>query len=166
MSASSYEPTHEHEYHAIRSAAGLIDVSPLYKYRIRGRGASALADRVVTRDVEKLAVGQVYYTPWCDSAGKVRDDGTLHRLTKDDFRLTSAEPTLRWLHDNATGLEVEIEDETDRVGALALQGPASRDLLREITEGDLDALRFFRVMSTQVAGIPVEISRDLARLAA
>jgi len=159
VSASSYELTHEHEYHAIRSAAGLIDVSPLFKYRIAGARAADLVNRVVTRDVAKLAVGQVYYTPWCDSAGKVRDDGTLHRLSESVFRLTSAEPTLLWLHENATGLEVTIEDETDAIGALALQGPASRDILGELTEDDVAQLRFFRLIKTRIRGTRVHISR-------
>ena len=135
LSASSYEPGHEHEYQAIRSACALIDVSPLYKYRLSGPGAAALANRVFTRDVGRQDVGQVYYTPWCDAAGKVRDDGTLHRLRASDFRLTSAEPTLKWLHENARGLDVRIEEETEQVAALALQGPRSRDLLQRINGG-------------------------------
>ena len=159
LSAGSYEPTHEHEYQAIRSACGLIDVSPLYKYRLSGPGAAALANRVVTRDVDRQEIGQVYYTPWCDAAGKVRDDGTLHRLGASDFRLTSAEPTLKWLHENARGLDVGIEEETEQVAALALQGPRSGELLQRITDGDVAGLRYFRVMSARIAGIAAEISR-------
>ncbi|MDX1578627.1 MAG: aminomethyltransferase family protein, partial [Gemmatimonadota bacterium] len=143
----------------IRSAAALIDVSPLYKYRIAGPGAAALANRVVTRDVEKLEVGQVYYTPWCDPAGKVRDDGTLQRLAASDFRLTSAEPTLLWLEENAVGLDVTVTDESDAVGALALQGPTSRDVLREIAEAEVDGLGFFRLVETRIGGVPVELTR-------
>ena len=104
--ASSYELSHEHEYHAIRSAAALFDVSPLYKYRIAGRDAARLLDRVVTRNVATLAVGQVAYTPWCDARGKVLDDGTVARLEADVFRMTSAEPSLRWLEANAVGLDI------------------------------------------------------------
>jgi aminomethyltransferase len=159
VSASSYDLTHEHEYHAIRSAAGLIDISPLYKYRIRGGDAETLANRVVTRDITKLAVGQVCYTPWCDSDGKVRDDGTLHRLADSDFRLTSAEPTLLWLHENAEGLKVEIEEETEQIGALALQGPRSLNILSDITDGPLAELCYFHVIQTQIGGIAVHISR-------
>ena len=159
VAAGSYEPTHEHEYQAIRSAVALLDVSPLYKYRLAGPGAEALADRVVTRDVSRQAVGQVYYTPWCDAAGKVRDDGTLQRLGEADFRLTSAEPTLGWLHENARGLDVRVAEETERVGALALQGPLSRDLLGRITEGDVAGLPYFGVMPARIAGISAEISR-------
>jgi aminomethyltransferase len=159
VSASSYELTHEHEYAAIRGTAGLIDVSPLYKYRVTGRDAAPLLDRMITRDVEQCAVGQVLYTPWCDPDGKVRDDGTVQRLDESDFRLTAAEPNFLWMHENSAGLDVTIHDETDEIGALALQGPTSCDILRAITEADIEQLGFFRVIQTQVAGIPVQISR-------
>src|SRR5688572_20221575 len=108
--ASSYELTHEREYHAIRSSAGLIDVSPLYKYWITGKDAARLLDRVVTRDISRAGAGHVLYTCWCDAAGKVLDDGTIARLDEQTFRMTSAEPNLRWLQDNATGLDVVVKD--------------------------------------------------------
>ena len=92
---SAYEAHHEHEYNAIRNASALIDVSPLYKYRVSGRDALKLVDRVITRDAFKLSVGQVYYTPWCDEYGKVIDDGTVTRLSEDSFRWTAADPSLR-----------------------------------------------------------------------
>src|SRR5688572_5693516 len=67
---SAYETHHEHEYNAIRNAAALIDVSPLFKYIITGRDAARLVDRLITRDATKLAIGQVVYTPWCDEQGQ------------------------------------------------------------------------------------------------
>ncbi len=157
--ASSYELTHEHEYHAIRSAAALIDVSPLYKYLIRGSDAERFINHVVTRDVSKCAVHQVMYGPWCDEAGKVIDDGTLQRLGEDSFRLTSGEPNLRWLQDIAVGLRVSIEDDSDATAALALQGPTSRDILKDICDADLDQLKFFRLTFGRITDIPVTITR-------
>src|SRR5262249_57186172 len=77
---SAYETHHEHEYNAIRNAAALIDISPLFKYRISGRDATRLVDRIVTRDMQKVAAGQVVYTPWCDERGRGIDDGTVSRL--------------------------------------------------------------------------------------
>jgi glycine cleavage system T protein (aminomethyltransferase) len=151
--ASSYELSHEREYHAIRGSAALLDISPLYKYLIRGRQAARLLDRVVTRNIEKLQIDQVYYTGWCDAAGKMLDDGTVARLDERTFRMTSADPNLRWLQDNALGLEVAIEDVSDSIGALALQGPASRAILGEID------LRYFRLAETKLRGIPVTVSR-------
>jgi len=130
--ASSYELTHEREYHVIRTAAALFDVSPLYKYRVRGRDAARLLDLVVPRNVQKAAVGQVLYTPWCDHAGKVIDDGTLARLDESTFRMTSAEPNLRWLQHNADSLEVDIADVSDAIAALSLQGPAAGAILASI----------------------------------
>jgi len=159
LSASSYELNHEREYHAIRNSAALIDVTPLYKYMVRGPDALRLMDRIVTRDVTRCAVGQVAYTTWCDEAGKVIDDGTLSRLDDSIFRLTSGEPNLHWLHENALGMRVEIEDVSDSVAALALQGPRSRAVLEDACQIDLADLRFFRVTEAQLAGVAVTISR-------
>ena len=157
--ASSYELIHDHEYWAIRSAAALLDVSPLYKYLVRGRDAARLLDRIVTRDLRRCAVGQVMYTSWCDEAGKVLDDGTVTRLEEDLFRLTAAEPNLRWLHENSLGLDVGIQDVSDATAALAVQGPAASDVLRSALDADLDGLRFFRATRAQVRDMPLTITR-------
>src|SRR5437763_14695000 len=74
---SAYEAHHDHEYSAIRNGAALIDISPLFKYLVRGPDATRLVNRVITRDADRIAVGQVVYTPWCDERGKVIDDGTV-----------------------------------------------------------------------------------------
>ena len=110
FASSVYADYHDIEYNAIREAAALIDVSPLYKYRVHGPDAPRLVDRVITRDATRLAVGAVYYTPWCDEDGKVVDDGTVHRLSETEYRWTAADPQLRWLRMNAAGLDVEIDD--------------------------------------------------------
>src|SRR5262245_7554900 len=157
--ASAYEPHPDREYAAIRNSAALLDVSPLYKYRISGRDGARLLDRMVTRDVMNCRVGQVLYTPWCDAHGKVIDDGTISRLDEQTFRLTSAEPNLRWLSMNAVGLNVSIEDISDRTGALALQGPLSRVILQQLATADLSTLKYFRLVHTKVRDIPVTISR-------
>ena len=157
--ASSYELSHEREYHAIRSSAALLDISPLYKYAVTGKDSAKLLDRVVTRSVAKASVGQVLYTCWCDHAGKALDDGTIARLGETVFRMTSAEPSLRWLQDNALGLDVRIEDVSDRIAALALQGPSSGTILQAVTDADLGALRYFRITPARLGGAPVTISR-------
>jgi aminomethyltransferase len=157
--ASAYDPHPDREYAAVRNAAALFDVSPLYKYRITGRDAARLLDRMVTRDVTKCAVGQVLYTPWCDAQGKVIDDGTVSRLDDGTFRLTSAEPNVRWLTMNAVGLDVAIEEISARTAALALQGPLSRTILQQLSPANLGALRYFRLVHTTVCDIPVTISR-------
>src|SRR5687767_15880548 len=141
MIASSYDPHPDREYAAIRNAAALFDVSPLYKYLITGRDAARLLDRMVTRDVAKCAVGQVLYTPWCDAHGKVIDDGTVSRLDDRTFRLTSAEPNMRWLAMNAVGLDVTIDEVSARTAALALQGPLSRTILQQLSGDDIAGLK-------------------------
>jgi glycine cleavage system T protein (aminomethyltransferase) len=156
---SSYETHHEHEYNALRSGAGLLDVSPLYKYRISGPDAVKLIDRVITRDAAALDVGQVYYTPWCDDHGKVIDDGTVMRLGNELYRWTAADPSLRWFTENAERLRVSIDDVSAETAALALQGPMSAALLRAVLPDDIRPLKYFRVMQTAVGGIPVEVSR-------
>lgn len=157
--ASAYDPHPDREYAAVRNAAALFDVSPLCKYRIRGPDATRLLDRMVTRDVTRCQVGQVFYTPWCDRHGKVIDDGTLHRLREDEYRLTAAEPNLRWLTLNAAGLDVAIEEESEAVGALALQGPLSRAILEQVSPADFGALRYFRLVETTIRDVPVTVSR-------
>src|SRR6266702_8379658 len=135
--ASSYELLHDREYHAIRSSAALLDVSPLYKYLITGKDAARLLDRVVTRDVAKTKVGQVLYTPWCDGEGKQIDDGTISVLAERTYRLTAADPHLRWLHPNAAGLDAAIEEVSERTAALSLQGPNARAILQIAAQRDL-----------------------------
>jgi aminomethyltransferase len=156
---SAYEAHHEHEYNAIRNASALIDVSPLFKYLVRGRDAVKLVDRVITRDAYKLAVGQVYYTPWCDEHGKVIDDGTVTRLAEEAFRWTAADPSLRWFTQNSIGLDVAIEDISEQVAALALQGPTSGRLLDAVADADIRSLKYFRMTRGAIGGVPVEISR-------
>jgi aminomethyltransferase len=171
--SSAYADAHDIEYNAIREAAALIDVSPLYKYTVSGRDALALVDRVIARDASKLAVGQVWYTPWCDEHGKVIDDGTVHRTAEREFFWTAADPQLRWLTLNARGLEVAIEDVTESIAALALQGPLARAVLEEATEEPFGELRYFRrrpstlrsasrgrgSRRTASSALPIEVSR-------
>lgn len=156
---SAYEPHHEHEYNAIRNASAMIDVSPLFKYLVHGHDAQRFVDRIITRDATKLAVGQVYYTPWCDERGRVIDDGTVSRLAEDAYRWTAADPNLRWFRQNAVGLDVTIDDMSEQVAAIALQGPTSAKLLRAVAAADIDGLKYFRVTHGRIGTIDVDISR-------
>lgn len=156
---SAYEGHHEHEYNAIRNASALIDVSPLFKYLVTGADAARLVDRIITRDVAKMPVGQVFYTPWCDEHGRVIDDGTVSRLAERTFRWTAADPSLRWFRQNAAGLDVVVDDVSEEIAALALQGPTTARLLRAAASADIDGLKYFRVTSGTIAGVKVDISR-------
>jgi aminomethyltransferase len=156
---SAYETHHDHEYNAIRNACALIDISPLFKYRISGTDAMRLVNRLVTRDASRMSVGQVLYTTWCDDDGKVIDDGTVTRLADQVFRWTAADPNLRWFSENASGLNVGIEDISETVAALALQGPTSARLLMQVCDAELSTMKYFRATSGHIAGVPVEVSR-------
>src|ERR1041385_365665 len=157
---SAYETHHDHEYNAIRNAAALIDISPLFKYRLTGKDATRLVDRIITREMNKVGVGQVIYTPWCDEHGKVIDDGTVSRLEENVYRWTAADPSLRWFTQNAVGLEVQIEDISESVAALAVQGPTSGRLLKQLVEdADMGNLEYFRVTKGRINGVSVESSR-------
>ena len=159
FASSVYADFHDIEYNAIREAAALIDVSPLYKYLVTGPDATRLVDRVITRDATKLAVGGVVYTPWCDEHGKVVDDGTVHRLDEGRYRWTAADPQLRWLRQNSTGLDVTITEETEATAALALQGPLSRDVLEVATGESFTDLGYFRRRATKVGRVAIDVSR-------
>jgi len=159
LAATHYELTHENEYFAIRTKAALLDITPLYKYIIEGLDAQAFLNRLVTRNIDICKVGQVMYTPWCDENGKQIDDGTIQRLSKQKFRITSAEPNLEWIQTNASGMDLSISDDSKTTAALALQGPNSRAILNSIATDSLDSLKFFWMMDTKFGDIPVSISR-------
>jgi aminomethyltransferase len=156
---SVYEVHHEHEYNAIRNAAALIDISPLYKYLVNGKDATKLVNRVITRDIRKVSVGQVIYCCWCDEQGKVIDDGTITRLDENKYRWTAADPSLRWFRQNGISMDVQVEDISEKAAALALQGPTSGKLLKSVAEADIANLKYFRVTHGKIAGVPVDISR-------
>ena len=160
LSAITYQPSHEVEYYAIRNASGLLDVSPLYKYEVTGGEAERLVNRVMTRDISKCRVGQVMYSPWCDEDGKVIDDGTIARLGQDTFRLTAADPSLRWFQDVGYGLDAEVRDVSTELAVLALQGPKSRAVLKQIFKSvDLDGLRYYHLAETRLGSQPLTITR-------
>ena len=156
---SVYEVHHDHEYNAIRNAAALIDITPLYKYLIRGKDATKLVNRVITRDINKVAVGQVIYCCWCDEQGKVIDDGTITRLEQNEYRWTAADPSLRWFRQNGLNMDVRVDDISEKVAALALQGPTSGKLLKAAAEAEIANLKYFRMTQGKIAGVLVDISR-------
>jgi len=154
-----YEMHHEHEYNSIRNSAAIIDISPLFKYRISGWDATKFVNRVISRDINKVNIDQVIYCCWCDPEGKVIDDGTITRLGENEYRWTAADPSLRWFQQNALGLDVKIEDISEQVAALALQGPTSGKLLMAVAEANVANLKYFRVTHGKIAGVNVDISR-------
>src|SRR4051794_15220458 len=159
VSPSTYADSVDIEYAAIRTSAALIDVSPLYKYRLSGPDALRLVDRVITRSASLLEFGRVIYTPWCDEDGKVIDDGTTARLGDASVRWPAADPQLRWLTMNAGNLDVRIDDISERTAAIALQGPLSRDLLEAATGRSWSDLGYYRRRSGWIGDVEVDVSR-------
>ncbi|MFH2201683.1 MAG: aminomethyltransferase family protein [Elusimicrobiota bacterium] len=155
-----YDMCHEPEYMAFRHAAGLLDVTPLFKYRLAGPDAAAFLSYVMTRDVRRLKLNQVTYVCWCDERGKILDDGTVARLGENAYRVTAAVPTFAWFERNSRGFDVEIEDVSDQLAVLALQGPRSRDILKNVVKDcDIDQLRFFRAAQAKLDGFEATITR-------
>jgi aminomethyltransferase len=159
FAAAVYADFHDIEYNAIREQAALIDVSPLYKYVVTGPDASRLVDRVITRDVSRLRVDRVAYTPWCNEDGKVIDDGTVTRRAEQEFFWTAADPTYRWLALNAAELDVGIADVSEEVAGLALQGPRSRDVLEAVTRASWADVRYFGHRRAEIAGVDLHVTR-------
>lgn len=157
--ASAYEMTTDRETAAIRNSCALIDVSPLYKYHVHGPDALRFLNRLVTRDLSKMELGHMAYTPWCNARGKVIDDGTIAKLSDHSYRLTSAESNWRWLHENSSGYQVALEDVSEALGALSLQGPHARALLESITGAELAGLKYHRYTHVELAGERLLVSR-------
>lgn len=155
----SYDICHEREYNAFRQGAGVIDVSPLFKYDISGPDAAALLSWVTVRNIEKLRVGRAVYLCWTDDHGKIIDDGTCTRLDEQLYRLTAAEPMYHWLARNAEGFDVQIHDTSSEVAALALQGPTAGKILQSMTSEDISGLKFFGATHTRFGDVEGVLTR-------
>jgi glycine cleavage system T protein (aminomethyltransferase) len=156
--AAKYRIDEKVEYFAVRQAAGVLDTSALYKYRITGPDAERLLAVVLARDIRRCRPGRAQYTMWCDDRGFIIEDGVVLRIGGDEFWLASAEPNLAYFTAMAGGLRVEIEDVTDAFGILAVQGPASRPILAALVP-EVAGLRFFDVTAAKVGDAPVVVSR-------
>jgi aminomethyltransferase len=149
----------EQEYFAIRNAASLFDITPMIKYDIGGPDAERFLNRVVTRDVREQKVDRVTYTVWCDDEGHVIDDGTIFRFGPQSFRLCTGERQLDWFLDSAIGYDVTIEEVTDDVAALALQGPTSCSILKRLQLAGIEELKPNRIGHFELGGRPLMVSR-------
>jgi aminomethyltransferase len=158
LSAVKYQMADKFEYFAVRNAAGLIDTSPLYKYRIAGRDAGKFLGSVLARDIAACRDGQAQYTLWCDERGYVVEDGVVIRFAADDYILTSAEPNLAYFR-NLIGYDhVEITDVSADYGSLAVQGPRSREILASM-DPSIGELGFFHHGPAKFGNVPVHVSR-------
>jgi glycine cleavage system T protein (aminomethyltransferase) len=158
------------EYWACRERAAVMDLSPLRKWEILGPDAESLVQWTITRDARKLGVGQVTYTAVCNETGGMIDDATVFRLGRDNFRFVGGdEYDGVWLREQAERqeLKVWIKPSTDQLHNIAVQGPASRDLLRELvwtppTQTPFEDLKWFRFTVGRLRafdGTPIVVSR-------
>lgn len=120
------------EYFAGRNACGVFDITPMVKHLISGPDALAYLNRLVTRDVRKIKPGRVGYCVWCNDQGQVIDDGTIFHLSEGVYRICSQEHHLDWFMTNTLGFDVTVEEDTHDVAALALQGPTSCAVLKDM----------------------------------
>ncbi|HZW58834.1 MAG TPA: aminomethyltransferase family protein [Woeseiaceae bacterium] len=150
---------HELEYFAIRNSTGVFDLTPMTKYRISGPDALAFIDRLVTRDMQKVRAGRVAYAVWCNDQGQVIDDGTIFHLRDGEYRLCSQERHLAWLGAAAIGLDVTIVEETDAIAGLAVQGPTSFSVMKNLGLESLAELKPFGLAHVDFNGTELMVSR-------
>jgi aminomethyltransferase len=158
LSALRYDTSAKHEYFGIRNSAGYFDTSPLYKHWVRGKDAERFLGGVMTRDIRTCRPGRAQYTVWSDDDGYVLEDGVLFRHSDNEFMLTCAEPNVGYLRDLVGRLQVEIEDVSDQHAILAVQGPSSRAILKQVAP-EVNDLPFFGLVNTKIGTTPVTISR-------
>jgi len=149
----------EQEYFAIRNSVAVFDLTPMVKYRITGADAERYLNRLITRDVSKLRVNRVAYTVWCNEAGHVIDDGTVFRFGPNEFHVCTAERQLDWFLDSALGFEVQIQEVTEDIAALAVQGPTSCATLKNMGLVGVENLKMFEMGQFQLGGHPLMVSR-------
>ncbi|NND01138.1 MAG: aminomethyl transferase family protein [Gammaproteobacteria bacterium] len=148
------------EYFAIRNSASVFDITPMSKYRIKGPDALHFINRLVPRDVTRIAVGRMAYTVWCDDEGMVIDDGTVLRLAEDEFWLCAQQRQLEILKRNAIGFDVSYCEITDEVAALSFQGPVTCKILRNAGFFDVADMQMFDLRFFDFPGGKIMISRS------
>lgn len=159
FAANSYNVVNDFEYYAFRHSAGLVDITPLFKYKVTGKDACLFLSRLIVKDISKLKLNQATYCCWCDDRGMVIDDGTVMHFGENEYFVTAADPSFSWFSRFIKKLDVHIEDVTDSICGLALQGPMSRDILKKVCDADLDSLRFFWTTPAKGDGFEFRISR-------
>lgn len=147
------------EYFAVRNGATVYDVSPLIKYSIKGKDAAKFANYLVTRDLAKIKPMNAAYTAWCDDDGRMIEEGTIFKLGENEYLLNAALHQLHWLTDTSYGFSVEIEEVSEQLAGLSLQGPTSRRILEEMGVQGIGKLPHFGILETTIGGKWLRIDR-------
>ncbi|WP_017726975.1 glycine cleavage system aminomethyltransferase GcvT [Halalkalibacterium ligniniphilum] len=151
------------EHEAVRTKAGLFDVSHMGEVEVKGPNALLYLQKLVTNDVGKIIDGQAQYTAMCDENGGTVDDLLIYRRTSDHFLLVinaaNIEKDVQWMNAHAID-DVEITNVSDQIAQLALQGPKAEIVLQTLTDADLSTIQFFHfVDEVDVAGVKTLVSR-------
>ena len=150
----------EYEYFCVRNTCGTYDICPMQKYHVSGPDAEAMLNRMVTRDIAKLGLNRVAYVLWCTDEGRMIDDGTIFKLASDKFMLTCGSPCNAWLEMSAFGFDdVTVTDVSDDIAALALQGPTSCAVLKNMGLDGIDTAKPFDIMRFPFHGDTLMVSR-------
>ncbi len=150
----------EYEYFCVRNMCGTYDITAMQKYMITGDDAEAMLDRLVTRDMTKLKVGRVTYVVWCTDEGRIIDDGTIFKLDEQKYMLTCGSPCIAWFRKSCFGYkDVNVEDVSDNIAALAFQGPTSYSVLKAMGLDGVENLKPFGIMHFPFGDTELTVSR-------
>jgi len=149
----------ELEYTAIRNTAGVIDITPMHKYSVRGKDAKKFINKLTTRNIDNIQPNQVVYALWCNEDGFLVDDGTVFCFDQNNFRICSGERNLNWFEDTAIGFDVTIEDISHSIAALAFQGPLSCKILHMLNANNIENLKPFCFDQFKINNQEITISR-------
>ncbi|MEO1365666.1 MAG: glycine cleavage system aminomethyltransferase GcvT [Acidobacteriota bacterium] len=152
------------EHRAVRTEAGLFDVSHMGEYRVKGPGALDLLQGLTPNNVAKLKTGQAHYSALLTEEATYVDDLLIYRLADDDFMVVvnaaNIDDDYAWIDARRGDFDVQLEDHSDRTALLALQGPGAPEILAQLTDADLDGLRYYHFLTDQdVGGVRCLLSR-------
>ena len=157
---ADYYYDEEYEYFCIRNTCGTYDICPMQKYFIEGPDAQAMLNRLVTRNIANMHENRVTYVCWCTAEGRMIDDGTIFKLGPDKFMLTCGSPSLAWLKKASYGFgQLSIEDMSDNIAALSVQGPTSCAVLKAMGLIGIENLKPFQITHFPFASGELMVSR-------
>jgi aminomethyltransferase len=151
------------EHEAVRTAAGLFDVSHMGEVTVKGPDAEKYIQKLIVNDISPMENYQIFYSPMCYPDGGVVDDLLVYKFNKEDYFIvinaSNTDKDVRWFMDHLEG-NVEVKNVSDDYGELALQGPKAEMILQKLTDTDLNEIGFFRFMpDVKICGVPALVSR-------